>query len=94
MFLFLQASSDLSILDFDIPFSIFFIVAGGIEMLTIIGIMASVTWQVLIVVIMAMVAAKYVQVDSNFSFFLLFSLSFSTNGIMELTVMFCSRAII
>lgn len=94
MFLFLQASSDLSILDFDIPFSIFFIVAGGIEMLTTIGIMASVTWQVLIVAIMAMVAAKYVQVDSNFSFFLLFSLSFSTNGIMELTVMFCSRAII
>ncbi|KAK9923579.1 hypothetical protein M0R45_031988 [Rubus argutus] len=56
-----RASSDLSILDFDIPFSIFFIVAGGIEMLTTIGIMASVTWQVLIVAIMAMVAAKYVQ---------------------------------
>ncbi|PRQ51289.1 putative xenobiotic-transporting ATPase [Rosa chinensis] len=56
-----RASSDLSILDFDIPFSIFFIVAGGIEMLTTIGIMASVTWQVLIVAILAMVAAKYVQ---------------------------------
>lgn len=56
-----RASSDLSILDFDIPFSIVFVIAAGIEVLTIIGIMASVTWQVLIVATFAMVAAKYVQ---------------------------------
>ncbi|XP_030477035.1 ABC transporter C family member 8-like [Syzygium oleosum] len=56
-----RASSDLSILDFDIPFSIIFVIAAGIELLTIIGIMASVTWQVLIVATFAMVAAKYVQ---------------------------------
>lgn len=56
-----RASSDLSILDFDIPFSIIFVVSGATELLTTIGIMASVTWQVLIVAILAIVAAKYVQ---------------------------------
>ncbi|KAK7826246.1 abc transporter c family member 8 [Quercus suber] len=56
-----QASSDLSILDFDIPFSTMFVVAATIEILTTIGIMASVTWEVLIVAILAMVAAKYIQ---------------------------------
>ncbi|KAF8011615.1 hypothetical protein BT93_J2025 [Corymbia citriodora subsp. variegata] len=56
-----RASSDLSVLDFDIPFSIIFVVAVGIELLTVIGIMASVTWQVLIVATFTMVAAKYVQ---------------------------------
>ncbi|CAB4272422.1 unnamed protein product [Prunus armeniaca] len=57
----IRASSDLSILDFDIPFSIIFVVSAGVELLTTIGIMASVTWQVLIIGILAMVAAKYVQ---------------------------------
>ncbi|CAN6707296.1 unnamed protein product [Malus baccata var. baccata] len=57
----IRASSDLSILDFDVPFSMIFIVSAGIELLTTIGIMASVTWQVLIVGILAMVAANYVQ---------------------------------
>lgn len=61
----LQASSDLSILDFDIPFSIIFIVAAGVELLTTIGIMASVTWQVLIVAIFAIIATRYVQVDPS-----------------------------
>ncbi|KAL3720877.1 hypothetical protein ACJRO7_005650 [Eucalyptus globulus] len=56
-----RASSDLSTLDFDIPFSIIFVIAAGIELLAIIGIMASVTWQVLVVATFAMVAAKYVQ---------------------------------
>ncbi|XP_065620669.1 ABC transporter C family member 8 isoform X2 [Quercus suber] len=56
-----RASSDLSILDFDIPFSTMFVVAATIEILTTIGIMASVTWEVLIVAILAMVAAKYIQ---------------------------------
>ncbi|GMY34551.1 ABC transporter C family member 8-like isoform X1 [Fagus crenata] len=56
-----RASSDLSILDFDIPFSTIFVVSGATEILTTIGIMASVTWQVLIVAILAIVAAKYVQ---------------------------------
>ena len=53
----------MSILDYDIPFSTIFVVAASIELLTTIGIMAYVTWEVLIVAILAMVAAKYVQVD-------------------------------
>ncbi|KAJ4831189.1 ATP-binding cassette sub- C member 8 [Turnera subulata] len=57
-----RASSDLSVLDFDIPFGFSFVVAPLIELVAIIGIMVSVTWQVLIVAILAMVASKYVQV--------------------------------
>ncbi|KAK2632784.1 hypothetical protein EUGRSUZ_L01082 [Eucalyptus grandis] len=56
-----RASSDFSVLDFDIPFSIIFVIAAGVELLTTIGIMASVTWQVLIVATFAMVAGKYIQ---------------------------------
>lgn len=61
----MQASSDLSVLDFDIPFSVCFVQAAGIELLTAIGIMATVTWQVLIVGVLATIAAKYVQVCSQ-----------------------------
>ncbi|XLT07978.1 hypothetical protein HN51_053771 [Arachis hypogaea] len=53
-----KASSDLSILYLDIPYSITFV---AIEIVVIIGIMASVTWQVLIVAIPATLASKYVQ---------------------------------
>ncbi|KAF7814161.1 ABC transporter C family member 8-like [Senna tora] len=56
-----RASSDLSILDFDIPYAISFVVSGGTEILITIGIMASVTWQVLIVAVLAIVASKYIQ---------------------------------
>ncbi|XP_059286329.1 ABC transporter C family member 8 [Lycium ferocissimum] len=56
-----RASSDLSVLDFDIPFSYAFVMAAGIELLATIGIMASVTWQVLLVGIIATVGSKYVQ---------------------------------
>ncbi|KAH1240203.1 ABC transporter C family member 8 [Glycine max] len=56
-----RASSDLTILDFDIPFSITFVASVPIEILMIIGIMVYVTWQVLIVAVPAMVASKYVQ---------------------------------
>ncbi|RHN38445.1 putative xenobiotic-transporting ATPase [Medicago truncatula] len=57
-----QASSDLSILDFDISFSITFVASVVIEILVIICIMVSVTWQVLIVSVPAMVASIYIQV--------------------------------
>lgn len=67
-----QASSDLSILDFDIPFAFVFVAAGVTEVLATIGIMAFITWQVLIVGILAMVAVKYIQVEA-FSFHLIFS---------------------
>ncbi|KAJ0076009.1 hypothetical protein Patl1_33416 [Pistacia atlantica] len=48
-----RASSDLSVLDFDIPFAIIFVAAAGVELIAIIGIMTFVTWQVLIVAILA-----------------------------------------
>ncbi|PQM33365.1 ABC transporter C family member 8-like [Prunus yedoensis var. nudiflora] len=57
----IRASSDLSILDFDIPFSIIFLLASCTELLITIGIMAFVTWEVVIVGILAVVATKYVQ---------------------------------
>ncbi|KAK9099155.1 hypothetical protein Syun_026200 [Stephania yunnanensis] len=56
-----RASSDLSVLDYDIPYSIAFVIAPAIDLVATIGIMASVTWPVLIVAILAMVAVKYVQ---------------------------------
>ncbi|KAK6148706.1 hypothetical protein DH2020_016231 [Rehmannia glutinosa] len=56
-----RASSDLSVIDFDIPLAFSFVMAALTEMLAIIGIMASVTWQVLFVGIFAMVSSKYVQ---------------------------------
>ncbi|KAK8524847.1 hypothetical protein V6N12_029701 [Hibiscus sabdariffa] len=56
-----RASSDLSILDFDIPITIVYIECGITELMATIGIMAFITWQVLIVAILAMVALKYIQ---------------------------------
>ncbi|KAK4479579.1 hypothetical protein RD792_015097 [Penstemon davidsonii] len=56
-----RASSDLSVLDFDIPLALSYVMASGTELLATITIMASVTWQVLFVGIFAMVASKYVQ---------------------------------
>ncbi|CAM8890256.1 unnamed protein product [Rhodiola kirilowii] len=59
--IFTRASSDQSVLDFDIPFAAIFVMAAFIELVTTIGIMASVTWQVLIVAIFALLGTKYVQ---------------------------------
>ncbi|KAI7727040.1 hypothetical protein M8C21_007872 [Ambrosia artemisiifolia] len=56
-----RASSDLSVIDFDIPFSFAFVIASSIELLAMILIMASVTWQVLIVAIFGILASKYTQ---------------------------------
>ncbi|KAJ0759636.1 putative ABC-type xenobiotic transporter [Helianthus annuus] len=56
-----RASSDLSVIDFDIPFSFAYVAASGIELLAMICIMASVTWQVLIVAIFGLAATKYAQ---------------------------------
>ncbi|XP_028790571.1 LOW QUALITY PROTEIN: ABC transporter C family member 8-like, partial [Neltuma alba] len=56
-----RASSDLSTLDFDIPYGLTFSAGGAIELLTIIAIMVSVTWQVLIVAVPALITSKYIQ---------------------------------
>ncbi|TKY64385.1 ABC transporter C family member 8 [Spatholobus suberectus] len=57
-----QASSDLATLDFDIPFVIIYSVQFGIELITGVGIISSVTWQVLIVAILVAVVGNYIKV--------------------------------
>jgi len=69
----MQASSDMSILDFDIPFSIAFVLASGIEILGIIFIVATVTWQVLVVAIPVLIIMVFAQVSANYFFFQSFS---------------------
>ncbi|GMI79712.1 hypothetical protein HRI_001640500 [Hibiscus trionum] len=59
----LQASSDPSILDSDIPFALVFVAAGATEVMATTGFMDFITWQVLIVTIVAMVAVNFIQVD-------------------------------
>ncbi|KAK9676888.1 hypothetical protein RND81_11G107900 [Saponaria officinalis] len=59
--IFTRVSSDLSILDVDIAFAVGFVMASGIELVVIIFIMASVTWPVLIVGCLVLIASKYVQ---------------------------------
>lgn len=56
-----RASSDMSILDYDIPFSFAFVVAAVIEISATIIIMAAVTWQVLLVAIPVIIGTIYVQ---------------------------------
>ncbi|XP_042048232.1 ABC transporter C family member 8-like isoform X2 [Salvia splendens] len=56
-----RASSDLSVLDFDIPMAFQFVLAASVEIVSTIGIMAYVTWQVLIVGLFAVVSSKYIQ---------------------------------
>ncbi|XP_062178955.1 ABC transporter C family member 8-like isoform X2 [Phragmites australis] len=56
-----RASSDLSILDFDIPYSMAFVATGGIEVVTTVVVMGTVTWQVLVVAIPVTITMVYVQ---------------------------------
>nr|CAD1843167.1 unnamed protein product [Ananas comosus var. bracteatus] len=56
-----RASSDMSILDFDIPYTLAFVISGAIEITGTIIIMVSVTWQVLFVAIPAIILILYIQ---------------------------------
>lgn len=56
-----RASSDLSILDFDIPYSMAFVATGGIEVVTTVLVISTVTWQVLIVAVPVAITMVYVQ---------------------------------
>ncbi|XXG45908.1 hypothetical protein AAC387_Pa02g0869 [Persea americana] len=56
-----RASSDLRVVDFDLPYTIAYVVAGAVDVAMTILIMATVTWQVLIVVIPVIFATRYVQ---------------------------------
>lgn len=60
----IQASSDMSVLDLDIPFALAFALSGVIDVTTTILVMATVTWQVLIVAVPIILAARYFQVKS------------------------------
>uniref|UniRef100_R7W817 ABC transporter C family member 8 n=1 Tax=Aegilops tauschii TaxID=37682 RepID=R7W817_AEGTA len=56
-----RASSDLSVLDFDIPYSMAFVVTGSVEVVTTVIVMGTVTWQVLVVAIPVTLTMVYVQ---------------------------------
>ncbi|KAK7294326.1 hypothetical protein RJT34_17215 [Clitoria ternatea] len=56
-----RASSDLSVLDLDIPYTLSLVAFVATEILVIIFAMVSVTWQVLIVAVPAMAASRYIQ---------------------------------
>lgn len=64
-FLISQVSSDMSTLDFDLPLAVAVFATSGIELLSIIVIMATVTWPVLIVAIPAIMASIFVQVNPS-----------------------------
>lgn len=64
----MQASSDLSIVDFDIPYSLSFVMIGAIEVVTTIVIIATVTWQVLVVAVPALIITIWVQVNFHTKF--------------------------
>lgn len=57
----IRASSDMSIIDFDIPYSAAFVLAGVTEVIGIIVIVATVTWQVLVVAIPVLIVTVYAQ---------------------------------
>ncbi|XP_019082613.1 PREDICTED: ABC transporter C family member 8-like [Camelina sativa] len=56
-----RASSDLNVLDFDIPFAFIFVVAPVVELVAALIIMTYVTWQVIIIALLALAATKVVQ---------------------------------
>ena len=49
-------------MDFDIPFAAIFVISGALDLVVVIAIVASVTWEVLLVAIPAVIASTYVQV--------------------------------
>ncbi|KAJ4767941.1 ABC transporter C family member 8 [Rhynchospora pubera] len=56
-----RASSDMSTLDFDIPYTLTFVISGTIEVLATLIIMMAVTWEVVIIAIPAIVLILYIQ---------------------------------
>uniref|UniRef100_A0A1J3EY77 ABC-type xenobiotic transporter n=6 Tax=Noccaea caerulescens TaxID=107243 RepID=A0A1J3EY77_NOCCA len=56
-----RASSDVNVLDFDIPFAFIFVVAPAVELIAALFVMTYVTWQVIIIALLALAATKVVQ---------------------------------
>lgn len=73
----------MSVLDLDIPFALAFALSGLIDVITTILVMATVTWQVLLVAIPIILAARYFQVKSHFNIFFLVSSIFQIYKICE-----------
>ncbi|KAA8518676.1 hypothetical protein F0562_016150 [Nyssa sinensis] len=59
--IFTRVSSDMSTLDFGIPFAIAYFVSAAVDLLVTIAVIASITWPVLIVAAPAILTAIYVQ---------------------------------
>jgi hypothetical protein len=64
-FVFVQVSSDLSIVDLDVPFSFIFAVGATTNAYANLGVLAVVTWQVLFVSIPMVYLAISLQVTPN-----------------------------
>ncbi|CAN6354014.1 unnamed protein product [Urochloa humidicola] len=56
-----RVSSDLSTLDFDVPYTMTFVISGTIEVAATIVIMAMVTWQVVLVAVPVVIVLLYIQ---------------------------------
>ncbi|OEL13582.1 ABC transporter C family member 8 [Dichanthelium oligosanthes] len=56
-----RASSDLSILDFDVPYTMTFVISGTIEVAATIVIMIMITWQVVLLVVPVVIVLLYIQ---------------------------------
>ncbi|KAM0954045.1 putative ABC-type xenobiotic transporter [Dioscorea sansibarensis] len=56
-----RASSDMSVMDFQVPYSLVFTLVSAIEVIGTVSVMATVTWQVLIIAIPITFAAGHVQ---------------------------------
>ncbi|KAI5069363.1 hypothetical protein GOP47_0015664 [Adiantum capillus-veneris] len=56
-----RVSTDLSILDLDIPFCVGFVIAGSLELLGILVVIAAVTWEILLVAIPMLYIAHRLQ---------------------------------
>lgn len=72
----LQVSVDQSVVDLDIPFRLGGFASTTIQLMGIVGVMTTVTWQVLLLVIPMAVACLWMQVNFRFSDFV-FSRSFA-----------------
>ena len=58
----MQVSSDLSIVDLDVPFGLMFAAGASLNAYSNLGVLAVVTWQVLFVIVPMMVLALRLQV--------------------------------
>ena len=66
----MQVSSDLSIVDLDVPFSFMFSISASLNAYSNLGVLAVVTWQVLFIAVPMIVLAIRLQVNVCFVSFI------------------------